>query len=70
MTTYFRYYDTRYGDVYEIYLDSSDMSFVSACRSVEALGRDPIYYDALEDIPQNARHAIEEMIEKRQKHAS
>lgn len=65
MTTYLRYYDPRFGDTYEIYL-TLDGVFHSACRSVEQIGRDPIYYDALEDIPQPHRNAIEQMILERQ----
>lgn len=64
MTTYFRHYDERYGDVYEVYTDR-DGNFLSACRSVEAIGRDPIYYDRLEDIPPQPRNAIENRIQER-----
>lgn len=67
MTTYLRYYDARYGDVYEVYLSPEDGSFISACRSVEQLGRDPIYYDDLADIPPVHRSEIEQLIEARQK---
>lgn len=66
MTTYFRYYDERYGDVYEVYTDH-DGDFVSAMRSVEAIGRDPIYYDRLIDIPPQQRNAIENLIQERKK---
>lgn len=66
MTTYFRYYDERFGDVYEIYV-GHDGEFVSACRSVEAIGRDPIYYDKLTEIPQVPRNVIEGMILERQR---
>ncbi len=67
MSTYLRYYDPRYGDVYEVYLSAEDGSFESACRSVDTLGRDPIYYDALEDIPVVQRNAIEQLIHERTK---
>jgi hypothetical protein len=60
---YLRYYDSRYGDMYEIYLNV-DGSFLSAARSVEALGRNPIYYDKLADIPPFHRNAIETLIEE------
>jgi hypothetical protein len=65
-TTYFRYYDDRFGDIYEINTDS-DGNFVSAQRSVEAIGRDTIYYDDLKDIPPLHRNAIEHMIAERVK---
>lgn len=67
MTTYFRYYDPRYGDTYEIYLSPSDGAFLSAYRSVEQIGRDPIYYDSLSEIPPSHRNEIEAMILERQK---
>jgi hypothetical protein len=63
---YLRYYDERYGDLYEIYLTPNG-SFLSAARSVEAIGREPIYYDKLNDIPQFHRHTIETLIEERLK---
>lgn len=66
MTTYFRYYDPRYGDTYEVYTDH-DGDFLSTCRSVEAIGRDPIYYDHIEDIPPLHRNAIENEIAIRKK---
>lgn len=66
MTTYFRYYDPRYGDTYEIYLDN-DGNFQTAARSVEVIGRDVIYYDSLADIPPLHRNAIEQLIFERQK---
>lgn len=66
MTNYLRYYDPRYGDTYEIYVDQTG-KFHSACRSVEALGRDSIFYDTLEEIPPFHRAAIELMINERLK---
>lgn len=66
MTTYFRYYDPRYGDTYEVYLDH-DGNFQTAARSVEAIGRDVIYYDSLSDIPPLHRNTIEQLILERQK---
>lgn len=66
MNTYFRYYDERFGDVYEVYLNY-DGSFDSACRTVEVFGRDPIYYNDLDEIPAVARAAIENVISERQR---
>jgi hypothetical protein len=60
---YLRYYDPRYGDTYEIYLNR-DGTFLSAARSVEAIGRSPIYYDKLVEIPPFHRNAIETLIEE------
>jgi hypothetical protein len=67
MTTYLRYYDERFGDVYEIYLNKFTGEFESACRSVEALGRDPIYYYDFDEIPVAHRGPIEQMIVERKK---
>lgn len=67
MTTYFRYYDARYGDTYEIYLSPTDGSFLSACRWVEAIGRDAIYYDDLSEVPPHHRNEIETLMLERQK---
>lgn len=64
MTTYLRYYDDRFGDIYEVYL-THDGDFITACRSVEAVGRDPIYYDSLESIPAAHRGPIERLISER-----
>lgn len=61
MTTYLRYYDPRFGDVYDIYLNA-DGSFHSARRSVERIGADPIYYDTVEEIPPAHRTHIEDLI--------
>jgi hypothetical protein len=63
MTTYFRYYDPRFGDVYEIYTDH-DGNFISAARSVEGIGREPIYYDDFNDIPPLHRNEIEQLLER------
>lgn len=67
MNTYLRYYDERFGDLYEIYTNPDDGSFHSARRSTEAIGRDPIYYDDLNEVPPVHRHHIEELILQRQK---
>lgn len=59
---YLRYYDERFGDTYEIYVDPTTGEFESAARSVEGIGRDPIYYDKLSELPPVARNAIENLI--------
>lgn len=64
--TYLRYYDSRFGDVYEVYTDHEG-EFITACRSLDAFGRSPIYYDSLDDIPALHRGAIEQLLAERQK---
>lgn len=59
---YLRYYDERYGDLYEIYVDPLTGDFQAASRSVEGVGRDPIYYDKLCELPPAARNEIENLI--------
>lgn len=59
---YLRYYDQRYGDTYEIYLDAEG-GFLSAARSVDKIGNRPIFYDSMEDIPAYHRSVIEGLIE-------
>lgn len=65
-TTYFQYFDPRYGDVYEVYVDH-DGNFHSARRSTGPIGRDPLYYDNLLDIPPYHRNEIIGLISERQK---
>lgn len=65
MNTYFRYYDSRYGDTYEVYT-THDGEFHSARRSVDTIGQDPIYYESLEEVPPFHRLAIEQLIVERQ----
>ena len=62
MKTYLRYYDVRFGDVFEIYVDH-DGEFITAKRSVAALNNDPIYYDSLGQIPMTHRQAIVDLLE-------
>lgn len=65
--SYYRYIDNRFGDIYEIYTHDETGEFESATRSVETIGRDPIYYDHLAEIPQPQRNAIENLLWKRDK---
>lgn len=67
MSAYLRYYDDRYGDLYEIYVSDVTGEFEGASRSVEAIGRDPIYYDHLGEIPVAHRGEIENLVEAYQK---
>lgn len=59
---YFKFFDKRFGDLYEIYTDDVTGDFEAAVRSVGEVGRDPIYYDRLSDIPPSHRNQIESMI--------
>lgn len=62
--SYHRYYDKRFGDLYEIYTDDTTGEFESARRSMETPGVDSIYYDRITEIPQPQRHAIENLLWK------
>ena len=64
MNNYLRYYDERFGDVYEIYTDH-DCNFITACRSLEAFGRNSIYYDDIEQIPLHVKAKIEQLLVER-----
>lgn len=66
MNNYIRYYDPRFGDIYEIFVDH-DGEFVSARRSMETLGQDCLYYDDIEHIPSAHRNDIEACIAERKK---
>lgn len=59
------YDDPRYGDRYEIELDPILGTFTFATRFVDGIGRDPLYYDKLGDIPAYHRHEIEQKIGQR-----
>lgn len=66
MNNYIRYYDERFGDVYEIFVNH-DGDFLTASRSLEAFGRNPIYYDDIDEIPAIHRVAIEHLLAERKK---
>lgn len=59
---YLKYYDTRFGDLYEVYFDGETGEFEMAVRSVGEVGRDAIYYDRLSEIPPFHRNQIEHRI--------
>ena len=59
---YLRYFDDRYGDHYEVYFDSTTGEFQGATRSIGEIGRDPIYYDLLSELPPFHRNQIEHQI--------
>ena len=61
---YLKYYDNRFGDMYEIYFDDVTGEFEGAMRSVGEIGRESIYYDTLNEIPPFHRNQIEDRIWK------
>lgn len=65
-STYFQWYDPRYGDTYEIYTDPEG-DFHSARRSTGRFGSEPIYYDSLAEIPPFHRATIESQLAERKK---
>lgn len=56
------YSDNRYGDTYTIYIDDYG-NFLQALRYVDTIGRDPILYEKLSDLPDAHRNAIEHLIQ-------
>lgn len=63
---YLRYYDNRYGDLYEVYFDDDTGEFEGAMRSTSGnVGRDTIYYDLISELPPFHRNQIEHLIWKR-----
>jgi hypothetical protein len=65
MSAYIKYFDERYGDLFEIYFDEKTGEFEGAVRSIGVVGLDPIYYDFLSELPPYHRNRIEHMIWKR-----
>jgi hypothetical protein len=59
---YLRYFDQRYGDLYEVYFDDETGAFESATRSTGNIGNDIIYYDSLGELPTIQREQIEHLI--------
>lgn len=61
------FYDARFGDTYVIYLEAKDgeLQVSRIVRYVEKIGRDPIYYDRVEDLPNRARSEIDQLIHER-----
>lgn len=55
------YYDPRHSDTYVVTIDS-DGEFVCAKRYLVGVGRDPIIYDNLADVPQPHKANIEQKI--------
>lgn len=65
-STTFSLYDQRHADTYVVDLDE-DGDFALALRYVVGIGRDPIQYTNLADIPQPHRDMIEDEILRRTK---
>ena len=62
---YLRYYDPRYGDLYEVYFDDVTGEFDCAMRSPSGMiGYDSITYYLLSDLPPTHRDQIETLIWK------
>lgn len=60
---YLRYYDPRYGDLYEIYYNEESGDFEGAFRSAGGIvGNDPIYYSTLNELPIFHRDKVEQLI--------
>jgi hypothetical protein len=63
---YLRYYDDRFGDMYEVYYSSADGEFEGAARHVGGeVGKETIYYDLLSEVPPYHRNRIEHKIWQR-----
>lgn len=56
--TTFTFYDPIFGDTYHIDVDEEG-EFIQATRYVEAVGRNPIVYDFIADLPRAHRALIE-----------
>lgn len=55
------YTDERFGDTFVIDTDTAGVVY-GIVRYVEQLGRDPIYYDTVEELPRRVQEPIEELI--------
>lgn len=63
---YIQFFDTRYGDLYEVYTDDVTGEFESALRSVGgAIGSEKIFYHLLSELPPSTRNQIEQIIWQR-----
>ncbi len=64
------YIDSRYKEMFKIYLDEDDsFSFIGVERFVGNIGDDPIQYSSLSEIPQPHRHHVEQRINAIQRKA-
>lgn len=54
------YYDQRFGDIYHIRVLGH--KFLFALRYVERVGSDPITYDRIDELPDEAQNEIEQLV--------
>jgi hypothetical protein len=60
---YLKYYDDRFGDMYEVYYTAHTGEFETAVRHIGGeIGKDVIYYDYLSELPPLHRNQIEHLI--------
>jgi hypothetical protein len=65
VSAYIKYFDNRYGDLYEVYFNEETGEFEGAVRSIGVVGLDPVYYEYLSELPPYHRNQIEHLIWKR-----
>lgn len=56
------YHDQRAGDIYHIHV--LGRRFIHAFRHIGYVSQHPLVYDKVEEIPDGARHDIEQMLEE------
>ncbi len=59
---YLRYFDSRYGDLYEVYTTDGTGVFECALRSIGGDTGEKIYYTRLSELPPLHRSQIENLI--------
>lgn len=60
---YMRFFDSRYGDLYEVYTSDHNGRFECALRSIGGnVASEKIYYANLSDLPPHHRNQIEQLI--------
>ena len=59
---YLKFFDDRFGDLYEVYFNGETGEFQGASRSVGEVGREVITYETLSEIPPYHRNKIEHHI--------
>ena len=59
------YFDPRFGDTYVVTMDGIPFRVTRVLRYVDRIGRDPIPYDRVEDLPARARTAVEQLIHEK-----
>jgi hypothetical protein len=59
------YVDLRFGDTFIIDIDLPSGEVHGIVRYIDRIGRDPIYYDVVEELPGRVREEIQTLITKR-----